>query len=183
MIIYTGYTEHQINQKKEWVQNLCKIKQHNKWLFISFVLISSSVRSHWKLTFCEWLVPCRISNRCQKHNKFQSFLFEVLTYLFVFGQSTQFKPRSDYTTSPLDQEKPTRWNNFPSLFSARHSAQPLTKPYDLSLSEPKFAKLRNNIYLYTCIDGKLLIDFVFSLSDDSNFRGGKTWRSHDNSQK
>ena len=115
--------EHQFNEKKS-VQNLCKTDTTNDFLF----------HLYWYLPVLEviencylWVTCPKISNGCQKYNSFQSFfLFEVLTYLFVFGQSTQFKPRS----------------NFPSLFSTHHSAVTThrIKPYDLGLSvQPKFA--------------------------------------------
>ena len=51
--------------------------------------------------------------------------------------------------------------------------------------QPKFGNFRdNNIYLLTCIDGKLSTVFdIFLFSDDSNFHEVKTWGSRDNLQK
>lgn len=149
MIIYTGYTEHQINKKKEWVQNLCKIKQHNKWLFISFVLISSSVRSHWKLTFVSDLSHAELAMDVKNTINFNLFYLKCSPIYLFLDKARNLnreaiiqlhrwirRNRHDETTSLLSSQRITLLN---------HSHNRMTWVYQFSLN------LRNWEIISICI--------------------------------
>lgn len=124
-------------------------KQHNKWLFISFVLISSSVRSHWKLTFVSDLSHAELAMDVKNTINFNLFYLKCSPIYLFLDKARNLnreaiiqlhrwirRNRHDETTSLLSSQRITLLN---------HSHNRMTWVYQFSLN------LRNWEIISICI--------------------------------